>query len=139
MSKEYFEYVKAVANKTIDSLESIYNDLCKDGALDKSSTAFDDEWATHDQIEIEANSFAKDNNWYGKVLNRYGREEIDITFEVAQMIAGASPSIEKSYDGRYRKDMFRDIAMNAFYNDVFIEIQKQHPETECWDFCSRSA
>lgn len=56
-----------------------------------------------------------------------------LSFNASQMIAGASPSIEDSFNGQYRKDSFRDVAWGAFLKDVLIELKNYYPNI---NFCN---
>lgn len=63
----------------------------------------------------------------------------DFTIEGQRLIAGNSPSMEKSYDGRYRKDTYHDVLRGAFLNDVIKAIKLRYPQWDVFDPCNRFA
>jgi hypothetical protein len=134
---QYIDHVAAVAANAIKTLKEEISEASADDDIAPllfnprtdsiQYDPFDDDEFIDDVVRGEALQYAKGNGWLGVVQNRYNVDQEDITFATSQMIAGASPSIELSFEGQYRKDMFRDVAWNAFLNDIILEIKKSHP------------
>lgn len=125
----YTEHVKKIAERVIFYLEKERTD---------GYDPFDDEDLVYECVNGTTFEHGTVYHWYGTVSSRYGNPCEDMLFQTAQMIAGNSPSIEKSFEGQYRKDMFRDVALGALLNDVIIEIKLTHPEIVDPEFCDRA-
>jgi len=125
----YTDHVKNIASRIISYLES---------QRDVDYDPFDDLDLVNESVHGIAQLYGKENGWYGQVLNRYESETYGMLLPAAQMIAGNSPSIEDSFNGQYRKDMFRDVAEGALLNDVILEIKLSHPEVLDPEFCDRA-
>jgi hypothetical protein len=98
---------------------------------------FDDDDLTSQVIYGETASYGKTHGWYGPCKNHYDADCEDLLFAPAQMIAGHSPSIELSFNGQYRKDMFRDVAINALHYDILLNLKNTYNDIQCIDFCDR--
>ena len=127
---DYNTHIKNIAGRVIRVLER--------EPKDQDYDPFQDRDLVNQVMYGEAEQYAKDNKWRGAAKNRYGSDVEDLTFVTTQMICGASPSIELSFNGQYRKDLLRDVAWYALLNDVYLEVKKSYPEIYDPGFCNRS-
>ena len=137
--KKYNDIVRKISDAIIEKLDAENASFIEEDP-NHSYEGYDiwyDDQAVSEAITDGVAVYAKENSWYGQVHNRHGKLEENLTLPASQFIAGNSPSIEESFDGQYRKDMFRDVALGAIYNDIVIELRKKYPEMDCYDFCSR--
>lgn len=137
MSK-YFHHVNEVVKKVILVLESN-----KGSDYDPF---LDQEFIYSTMIEQSAN-YAINHDWYNKSDDYYEsildvikcyQADMWLLLSIAQMIAGESPSIKKSFDGMCVRDTFEDVVWYSFLNDVTMQIKILHPDFEEFNFCDRS-
>jgi hypothetical protein len=128
----YFEHVQKISKQVITHLDAHYEEY-----EEEDFGPYNDEDLVNECIYGTVFNYGDDNNWHGDAKDMHGNTCVDMTFEIAQMIAGNSPSIEESFNGQYRKDTFRDVAKGALMHDVLLEIKKSHPEIYDPEFCDR--
>lgn len=84
-----------------------------------------------------AKDYCNNNGWYGNVKNRFDMDTVDLLLSACQLIAGNSPNIERSFDGMYRKDMFRDVCLAALRQDIYLKLKEKYDYINCYSFLQR--
>ena len=115
----YYDLVRKIAKNIIDKMAEI--SIHQDHVWEDEDLAFQ-------VLHGETKGFATN---YGMMLGD------ELTIHAAALVAGHSMFIEASYNGRYRKDSFRDVAWGALLADVVVEVKESHPEWMCDDPCDR--
>ena len=113
---------------------------------DKIKKAFN-EIELKNQGRIELSPLGEDDDLnteilYSECIDYCNKNDLAIngclTSDAASFIAGYSASIEFSYDGRYRKDSWRDVVWGAFLYDVQCKVKEKNPNWRFNNTCERS-